>query len=115
MKQVYVDLIVAKITACGEQQRVPKKLVRMQVLSVDALLQTRIVLLDLVAVNRIIQVKSEIRIQVKQRPSQKSVHLEDVAGRHFFLVVGCKRSHPNAPTIIGIDISVSVQVSACHE
>src|SRR5258708_7480373 len=65
MEQVHVDLVVVKVRSGGKQRAVTEQFVGMEILHVDALLQARIVLLDLVAVYRILEKKSEIRVEIE--------------------------------------------------
>ena len=53
VKQADIDLIVVKIRADREQRSVSEKLVRMQVLRIETLLQPGIVLLNFISVNGI--------------------------------------------------------------
>ena len=70
-----LDLVRKEIGA-GYDKRIPaEKFVRTQVLDIAPLLQSRVVLLNLVAENRIIQEEREIGEEVKQRPAYKAVDL----------------------------------------
>src|SRR5215470_817179 len=83
----------------------------MEVLCVKTLLQTRIVLLNFVAVERVGKEEREVRIQIKERAGQKSVELQDVAGAEVPLVIGAERSQANASTVERIDEPEAVKLT----
>src|ERR1051326_2555433 len=64
-KQSNIDLIVMKIRADGQQCLRAEDLLQMQKLHVGAFLQTRVVLQNGIAVDRIVQEEGEIGIQVE--------------------------------------------------
>ncbi|HEX6623446.1 MAG TPA: hypothetical protein VF064_07015 [Pyrinomonadaceae bacterium] len=51
-----------------------------QILRVRALLQTRVVLLNLVAARLVVEEESEIRVEVEERAGGEAVELERAAG-----------------------------------
>ena len=86
----------------------------MKVLRIDPLLQAGVVLLDLVAMNRIgreimDQEEGEVRIQIKQRAAQKSIYLQNVTVREIPLVVSSEGSQAYFPTVEGIDKTEAVE------
>ena len=55
-----------KVTACNEKGSLSKESVGMQVLNVGSFLQTGIMLLKLVTIDRIIQKEGEVGIQIEK-------------------------------------------------
>src|SRR5260370_1314356 len=84
--QPHINLVVVEVCPNRQQRLASPKLVGMQVLSVEPFLIPGIMLLNTVAMDRIIQKESEIRIKVKQRPAQKAVGFKAVSGLHCFAV-----------------------------
>src|SRR5262245_16400370 len=73
-------LIGMEVRSESQQYPASQKPVGMQVLRVGSLLKARIVLLDSVAVHRVVQVEREVGIQVKQGTAHEPIHLEAVTG-----------------------------------
>src|SRR5712692_5107010 len=107
--QAHIDLIVVKIATAGEQRLRRAKCMWTKILRVRALLQTRIMLLDRVAVHRIIQKKSEIGIEVEKRSADESIHLESIAASAVFAVVDGSRARANPPAVGWINEAESIQ------
>ena len=75
-----VDLVVVEVGAArSERPRRGPELVRMRVLRVQPLLQARIVLLEGVAVHRIVQEEGEVGVEIEQRARDEAIGLERVA------------------------------------
>ena len=63
--EAYIDLIVVEIHARNQHGRGSSEPVRMHVLRIGALLQPRIMLLEGIAVDGVVQVVSEIGIKIE--------------------------------------------------
>src|SRR4051794_17504911 len=74
-----IDLIIMEVCSGTEQSRERPQFVRMRVLQIAAFLQARIVLLERIAMDRIVQEERKVRIQIKKRPADENVRLEGVA------------------------------------
>ena len=92
-----------------------EQLVGMQILGVHPLLQARIVLLDFVSIHTIIEEKSEVRIQIEQRASEKTIQFQDVAVRKFPLVVRSQRAQTDPSAIKRIDEAEAIQLAAGYK
>ena len=75
----------------------------MNVLNRPALLQTRIVLLNPIAVYFIVQKEGEVREQIKQRAGQEAVGFEQAAILPLLSVIGPKDSRAHATACRWID------------
>src|SRR6185295_12962052 len=73
-----INLIFVKVRAGRQQGLVSPKLIRMDVLCVETLLITRIMLLDAIAVDGIIQKQREVGVKIKKRSAQESDGLKTV-------------------------------------
>jgi hypothetical protein len=104
-----IDLIGVNIGTRREQRLPPEHFVWPQILRVPTLLQARIMLLDAIAVYRIVQKKREIRIQIKQRPRGKSVRFKHIAVRAFLAEINGRCGRAHAPAVARIDRSEPVQ------
>jgi hypothetical protein len=76
---------------------------------------TRVVLLESVAPDRVVQVEGEIRIEVKQRPAEKTVQFEAVAGGETLPVIYAQSPQPHAPTVGRIDVTEAVQLACADQ
>src|SRR5215475_14827422 len=74
-----IDLIVVKVCACRQQRRISPEPVRMQILCIEALLISRIMLLNAISVDGVIQEKREVRVEVEQRTTQEPIGLKTVS------------------------------------
>ena len=106
-----VDLIRMKIPSEAQQSSKPEEPVRMQVLSGNSFLQTRIMLLNLIALALIVQKECEVRIKIEQRTSDEAVHLEYIARLPLLLIVGSQDAGSNAAAVEGIYKTESVEAS----
>src|SRR4030095_5828321 len=70
-----IDLIVVKVCAGCQQRNIAPELVGMKILCVESFLIARIMLLNPVAMYRIVQEKREVRVQVEKRAAQESIGL----------------------------------------
>src|ERR1700730_9212459 len=104
-----------KIRAYSQQRSAPQELVGVEELSINPLLQTGVVLLNLVAVDWISQEECEIRVQIEQGPTQESIHSQNVTVCEISLVVGSECSQADPPTVEGIDKSETVQLAVGHQ
>ena len=87
----------------------------MHVLRIAAFLQPGIMLLEGVAVHRIVQKESEVRVQIEQRPAEKAIRLECVAIRPSFAVVARERAELDASAVGGIDVAEAVEQAGVHQ
>src|SRR5262245_19806744 len=87
----------------------------MQVLRVEAFLQPRVVLLDSVAMQRVIQEQGEVRVEIEQRPAQESTGFETVAGPEGLPIVHARSTQAYLSTVAWIDISKAGQLSRRDE
>ena len=87
---------------------------RHQVLRVEAFLQPRIVLLEGVAVHRIVQEEREVGVQVEQRPPHESVHFEDTPSVALLAVIDAGGARAHAPAARRIDVSEAVHAPRLH-
>src|SRR3982751_340028 len=104
-----------KVCSRREQCTRSTQVVRVPVLHIAPLLKPRIVLLKRVAVNRIVQKKREIRIQVEERPAHKAVCLERVTVRPRFAVVTRKGSEFHSSAVRRINVAEPVESAAVNE
>ena len=88
---------------------------QMKILKVAPFLEPRIVLLKGVAIDRVDQVEGEVGVQVKQRTTNETVHLESVAVCKSLTIVGRKRAESYAPAVGGVDVAEAVQSSSVDE
>ena len=72
-------------------------------------------LLKRIAVNRILQKKREIRVQIEEGPAHKAVRLEGVTVRPRFAVIARKGSEPYSSAIRRIDVAESIDESVVDE
>src|SRR5262245_48065712 len=100
-----IDLILVKVCARGEQRRASQNPIGMEILSIRAFLIPRVVLLDAVAVDGIVEEEREIRVEIEKRPADEAVNLETVARCHAALVIDAGRSQADASSIAWVDIS----------
>src|SRR5437867_5498998 len=77
----------------------------MQVLRIETFLQARIMLLDTITMDGVVQVQCKIRVEIEQRSTQKSIRLETVSGLQDFSVIQAGRSEAHAAAIIGVHVS----------
>ena len=87
----------------------------MHVLRIDTFLIPRVVLLDAVTVAGIIQEQSEIGIQIKERPAEKSIGFETVAGRKRTTIKQTGRTESYLAPVARIDVSEPRQPTTCNE
>src|SRR5262249_49619413 len=92
-----------------------EQLVGVKILSVDSLLEAGIMLLYFVAVDRVGQEESEVRVQIKERSSNESIDLEDVAVGEIPLVISAERSHAHSSAVEWIDEAKAVKLAIRHE
>ena len=72
-------------------------------------------LLKGIAVNRIVQKKREVRIQIEERPADKPVRFEGVTVRPRFAVVTRKGSEPYSSATRRIDVAESIDEARVDE
>src|SRR5262245_52779427 len=84
----------------------------MQILGVEAFLETRVVLLDSVAVFGIVQEKSEVGKQIEERPAHEPVGFEAIAGVEYLPVVNTAGSEAHAAAVVRVDVSKPRQFPA---
>ena len=109
--QADVDLVVVKVGAGGEQRLQAGDLVRQLILRVGAFDQARIVLLDGVAVQRVVQEEGEVGEEVEQGPGHEAIHLEHAAVRILLAEVGAAGGAAHAAAIVGVDVAEAVQAA----
>ena len=109
--QADVDLVVVKVGAGGEQRLQAGNFVRQLILRVDAFDEARIVLLDSVAVQRVVEEEGEVGEEIEQRPRHEAIHLEHAAVRILLAEVGAAGGAAHAAAIVGVDISEAIQAA----
>src|SRR6266566_4469392 len=77
----------------------------MQVLRIETFLQARIMLLDTISMDGVVQEQCKIRVEIEQRSTQKSIGLETVSGLHGFSVIQTGRSEAHAAAIVRVHVS----------
>jgi len=77
--QSHIHLIVVKVTAHCHQRPGSEDVIEVQILRVGTFLTSRIVLLDAVSSDRIIEKESKVGVEIKQRASKEYVGFKAVA------------------------------------
>src|SRR6185369_12926471 len=106
-----VDLIVVVVRPNVQRRMLAGNGERFEVLSIYALLQTRIVLLNFVAEVFIGQEESEIRPEVEHRAPQESIYLEDAPIGQILPVICAENPGPHAPAVLRINEAEAIQSS----
>src|SRR5262249_33503318 len=92
----------------------------MQVLCVNSLLKTRVVLLNLVTMNEIsrkvmVQKEGKVRVQIEQRTAHKAIDFQNAAVREVPLVVRSKSTEANLPPIEWINETEPIQLTRANQ
>ena len=106
-----VDLIVVKVGAGGEQRLQACELVRQLILGVGAFDEARIVLLDGVAVQRVVQEEGEVGEKVEQGPGHEAIDLEHAPVRILLAEVGAAGGAAHAAAVVGVDIAEAIEAA----
>jgi len=110
----HVDLVVVIIRAGGQQSLNGPKILRPDVLRVAALLKPGVVLLDAITVHWIVQEKGEVRIEIEQRPRNKSVQLPHTAIRPLVAEISRAGSHADSSAIGWVDVAKAIEPSRSY-
>src|SRR5262245_46505646 len=115
VQQADVDLVIVEVGSDRQQRIVAEQTIGMQVLRIDPLLQARVMLLDFISMNRIVQEEGEIRVEIEKRSAHKAIHFQDVSVHKVAFVVSAEGSQANSPAIIGINVAEAVKLTSCDK
>src|ERR1035441_6103908 len=107
--QPHVDLVVVEVGTRHQDCRYRSEVVWMGVLGIQPLLQAGIVLLESVAVHRIVQEEREVGVEVEEGTGQEAVRFEGVSIRSQLAVVYRRRPELDPAAVAWIDKAKTVQ------